>query len=324
MPNGVFEFLDRHSSLILTTHDPADADGLGAEKTFALLAQSLGKQVRVVNSSPTPDKFRFLDPDNTIEAWKTVNRPIDRESALVIFDTADEYHIGDLRQLIPCVAEIFVIDHHEPNSFSSLKGYIDNTASSTCEIVVELAREAGVALTPECARAAYTGLVYDTGFFGYAKTTDRTFKTALALIEAGARPYEVYQELNENTSAGALLLQKIAFSTLEFHHDGRVAVQVLLKKDLESTGAHFEDSENFVNLPLKSREVLVSVLIKQTKEGQTRCSLRSKGTVNVSKIAQALGGGGHVSSAGFRSSLSPDETLTIVLKKIKEEMDKTV
>ena len=323
MSNGVFEFLDRHSSLILTTHDPSDPDGLGAERVFSLIARSMGKTVRIVNSSPTPEKYRFLDPDNAIETWKTLDKPLDRKAALVILDTADEYFIGELRQLIPYAAEVFAIDHHEPNRFSTIKGAIDNTASSTCEMVVDLARQAGISLTPECAHAAYAGMVYDTGFFGYAKTTTRTFRAALTLIEAGAKPYAVYQELNENTSAGALLLQKIAFSTLEFHHDGRVGVQVLSKRDLEATGASFEDSENFVNVPLRSREVLVSVLIKQTREGQTRCSLRSKGTVNVSKIAQTLGGGGHVSSAGFRSSLSPEETLAVVLKKIEEEMGKT-
>jgi len=68
----------------------------------------------------------------------------------------------------------------------------------------------------------------------------------------------------------------------------------------------------------------VSVLIKENREGHVRCSLRSKGTVNVSKIAQGLGGGGHVSSAGFRSLLRPRETLTMVLTKIAEVMDKTL
>ena len=130
--------------------------------------------------------------------------------------------------------------------------------------------------------------------------------------------------MNENNSIEALLLQKKVLSTLEIHNQGRVAVQMVLKDDLESTGAFFEDSENFINIPLKSRDILVSVLIKETREGRVRCSLRSKGTVNVSTIAQGLGGGGHVSSAGFRSLLSPEETLSMALKKIAEEMDKTL
>jgi len=324
MPNEVFQFLDRHSSLILTTHDPADADGLGAQQVFSSIAKSLGKDVRIVNAAPTPQKFRFIDPDNTIETWEAMKETLNREAGLVIFDTADEYHIGDMRQIIPFVPEVFVIDHHEPTKFCTFNGYIDSTASSTCEMVVELAQEAGVVLKPQCAQAAYAGLVYDTGFFAYSKTTIRTFKAALSLVEAGVNPYSAYHEMNETASTGALLLQKIVLSTLEIHNQGRVAVQVVQKKDLEFTGAYYEDSENFVNVPLRAKEILVSVMVKESKDGQIRCSLRSKGTVNVSKIAQSMGGGGHVSSAGFKSSMNIKETLKIILKKIEQEMDKIV
>ncbi|MCL2380342.1 MAG: bifunctional oligoribonuclease/PAP phosphatase NrnA [Treponema sp.] len=324
MTDAVFEFLNRHSSLIITTHDPADADGLGAERVFSFVAQGLGKQVRVVNSSPTPEKFRFIDPDGTIETWEALKETIDRDAGLVILDTSDEYYIGELRGLVPYVPEVFVIDHHEPGKFCAFKGYFDSTASSTCEMVVELAQKAGVGLTGEYARAAYAGLVHDTGFFAYAKTSARTFNAALALVGAGVSPYETYQRLNEDDSAGALLLQKMVFSTLEIHNQGRIAVQVLEKKDLESTGAYLEDSEDFVNIPLKSREILVSVLVKESRDGRVRCSLRSKGTVNVSKVAQSLGGGGHVSSAGFRSPYSVRETLAVVLEKITKEIDKAV
>jgi len=189
-------------------------------------------------------------------------------------------------------------------------------------MMVELALKDGVVLTPECARAAYAGIVYDTGFFAYSKTTERTFRAALALVEAGVKPYEIYREMNENASTGSLLLQKQVLSTLKIQNQGRVAVQMLRKEDLETTGAHYEDAENFINVPLKSREVEVSVLIKENREGQTRCSLRSKGSINVSKIAQALGGGGHVSAAGFKSSLGPNETLEKVLEKVSEALDK--
>jgi len=324
MSASVFQFLDRHSSLILTTHDPADADGLGAQQLFYFIVKSLGKEVRIVNSTPTPEKFRFIDPDNTIEIWENLKETISREAGLIIFDTADEYHIGDMRSIIPYVPEVFVIDHHEPTRFCTFNGYIDNTASSTCEIVVELAQEAGVALKPKFAQAAYAGLAYDTGSFAYSKTTSRTFKAALSLVEAGANPYSAYHQFNETASTGALLLQKIVFSTLEIHSHGRVAVQVVRKKDFEFTGANSEDSENFANVPLRAKEILVSVLVKENKDGQIRCSLRSKGTVNVSKIAQSMGGGGHVSSAGFRSSMNIEETLQIILKKIEKEMDKSV
>ena len=320
MFNAVFEFLSKYSSLIVTTHDIADADGLGAEKVFAQMLKTMGKQARIVNSSPVPDNFRFIDRDATVETWENARETLPPEAALVMLDTADEYNIGELKNLIPKAPEVFVIDHHEPNQFCTFKGFFDSTASSTSELAVELAQAAGVKLTFESAAAAYAGIVYDTGFFAFPKTTARTFRVALSLVEAGVNPNAIYQELNENASTGMILLQKAVLSTLEIHMQGRVAVQVLRKEDLESSGARFEDAENFINVPLKSREIEVSIMIKENREGQIRCSLRSKGKVNVSRIAQSLGGGGHVSAAGFKSSMGAEETLATVLAKVKQAL----
>ena len=322
MLNTVFEFLDRHSSIILTTHHPADADGLGAEKVLSQIIGKKGKEVKIVNSGPVPENFRFLDPSNTIEVWNDVKETLPKEPGLLIVDTADEYNIGDIKEFLPSAREVLVIDHHEPNPFSAFKGLIDSKASSTCELAVELARAADVKITHECALAAYAGIVYDTGFFSYSKTTERTFRAALTLIESGVNPYVVYQELSENGSTGSLLLQKAVLSTMEIHNNGRVAVQVLRKEDLESTGARFEDAENFINIPLKCKDIEVSVLVKENNEGQIRCSLRSKGKINVSKIAQTQGGGGHVSAAGFRSKLGLDETIANILSIISGELGK--
>jgi len=322
MTDVVFDFIKRHNSLVVTTHDNVDADGLGAEQVFYEIAKTLGKEIRIINSQPVPEAFRFIDKGNLIENWDEAKSTIPGGAALVILDTADEYNIGKLKEFIPDAAEVLVIDHHEPNKFSKLKGLIDHTASSASEILVELAQEAGVKLSADTAAAAYAGIVYDTGYFAFSKTTLRTFKAALVLVEAGVVPYETYRELNENTTTSSLILQKLVLSTLELHNSGRVAVQMLRKDDLLESGANYEAAENFVNFPLKCREIQVSVLVKENKEGYVRCSLRSKGNVNVSKIAQALGGGGHVGAAGFKSTLNIDDTLGVVLEKINEEMVK--
>jgi phosphoesterase RecJ-like protein len=263
-----------------------------------------------------------MDTTNTIEVRKNMTELLSKETALVILDTSDEYNIGEIRDIIPHVPEVFIIDHHEPNIFCAFKGYIDNTASSVCELMVELAEAAGVALSLEYAKAAYAGIVYDTGFFAYSKTTARTFKVALALVNAGVNPYEVYRDLNENNSVGTLLLLRKALTSLEVYNHNRVAVQTLRKSDLEHTGTNnYEDTKNFINIPMKIKGIEVSILLKEGKEGQIMCSLRSKGKVNVSKLAQTMGGGGHVTAAGFKTTLSIDETLDITLKKVSEALE---
>jgi phosphoesterase RecJ-like protein len=323
MRQKVLDFINRHTSIVLTTHEGPDADGIGAEILFAHILRSMDKTVRILNMVPVPERFAFMDPRGTIEVWDPEKHgDIPERSALVIVDTADEFNTGGMIKLLPKFREVFVIDHHELGHHSLLDGFIDPGASSTCEMVVEMAESFGIMPDLYAARAAFAGISYDSGSFAYSKTSARTFKAAQILVEAGVIPYEIYGALNENASTSALLLQKQVFSTLEIHAGGRVAVQILRKEDLQSTGANFEDAESFINIPLKSKDILVSIVIKENNEGRIRCSLRSKGQVNVSKIAQHFSGGGHVMAAGFKSTLDLEETLAQVLRKVKSMLDK--
>ena len=321
MLDKILAFFNSYPSFIITTHDPADADGLGTELVLAAVLRSRGKAVRIVNASPVPELFQFMDPVRRIEQWDPdAHWELLEGSALLMVDTSDEYTIGVLRNIIERVPDVFVVDHHEPKPLATLGGIIDPGAAATCELAVEIAIAAGLEPDVDTARAAYAGLVFDTGFFAYSKTTLRTFTAARYLVERGAAPYDIYRQLNENGSTAALLLQQQVLSTLELHAKGAVAAQIMRKEDLAATGARFEDAEGFINIPLRAREIAASVLVKETAEGKVRCSLRSKGAVNVSKIAQAFGGGGHVSAAGFRSDKTIEETLGAVLAKIEREL----
>jgi len=319
----VLSFFEKYQSFILTTHDPADADGLGAELVFAAILKKYGKTFRIINASAVPALFRFMDRGGLVEQWNDEEHgSLPEQSALVILDTSDEYYIGAMKETLKSVREAFAFDHHDPNPRAKLSGMIDASAASTSELAVELALLAGADLDQKTAMAAYTGIVYDTGFFGYPKTSLRTFKAAVKTLEWGAQPNYVYRQLMENVSSSTLLLQKRAFSTLQLYDSGRIAAQMLRKEDLEAVGANFEDSETFVNMPLKSKEVEVSVMIKETPEGEVRCSLRSRGKVNVSKIAQDFGGGGHLTAAGFKSNFSLEETMQKLLADVRARLDK--
>ncbi|MDL2228900.1 bifunctional oligoribonuclease/PAP phosphatase NrnA [Treponema sp. OttesenSCG-928-L16] len=318
------DFIENHSSIILTTHDRPDADGLGAEILLAHVLAQKEKEVRIINSAPIPERFAYMDPGGIVESWDASKHAgLPEKSALIIVDTSDEYNIGLTSEAILSKAKaVFVIDHHELNPLSTLKGYIDPTSSSTCEMIMDIVDCFGISLNRDIAAAAFSGIVYDTGSFAYAKTSERTFKAALTLVKTGIKPYDIYQNLFESSSTGALLLQKKVLSTLEIYNDGNIAVQILRKEDLESTGANFEDAEAFINVPLKSKNVEVSIMIKENHDGSVRCSLRSKGKVSVSKIAQNFSGGGHATAAGFRSKTGIEETLVKVLAKTAEALDK--
>jgi phosphoesterase RecJ-like protein len=317
----IADFITGNTRFVLTTHDSPDADGIGAELALAFILERLGKEALILNASAVPERFRFMDPLNKAGVWdREKHGALPGEAALIILDTSDEFHTGAMKEVIPLFKKAMTIDHHELSPHSTLKGYIDPTAAATCEMIMELAAYFNQPLDSAAATAAFAGLSYDSGSFAYSKTTGRTFTAARTLVEAGAKPYEIHGFLNESDSTASLLLQGRVMASLTLHCGGRAAVMTLGPEDLAATGALFEDAESFVNIPLKSKGVLVSVLLKETEEGKIRCSLRSKGAVNVSKIAQQFSGGGHALAAGFRSDAALGETMNQVLDKIREAL----
>jgi len=319
----LMKFIGRHETILLTTHDPADADGLGAEMIMACILRQQGKKFRIINASATPQHSQFLDPQNIIEQWDDAqHRGLPEQNGMILLDTADADTTGVMKEAVCRAKEVLVIDHHEPKSGLTFEGVSDPTAASTCELTVALAESLLTPIEPQAAFAAYIGIACDTGFFAYPKTGPRTLRAALKLLEYGVEPNEVYRHLHENTSIGALLLQQRAIAGMTLHCKNRVAVQMLRLDDFTAAGALPEDTEGLVNFPLKAKDIVVSLMIKEAQDGRTRCSLRSKGTVNVAKIAQEFSGGGHVNASAFKSKMDINETLAAVLAKIAEHLDR--
>jgi phosphoesterase RecJ-like protein len=319
----LMKFLTQHDMIILTTHDPADADGLGAEQVLACILRQHEKKFRIINASATPQHFQFMDPGNIIEQWDDGQHGgLPAQSGMILLDTADVDNTGVMKEAVCRAKEVLVIDHHEPKPGVCFEGISDPTAASTCELTVALAETLITPIDPQTAFAAYIGIAYDTGFFAYPKTGPRTLRAALLLLEQGVEPNEVYRRLHENTSVGALLLQQRAIAGMTLHCNNRVAVQILHLDDFTAAGALPEDTDGLVNFPLKTKEIIVSLMIKEAQDGKTRCSLRSKGAMNVAKVAQEFNGGGHVNASAFKSKMDIDQTFAAVMAKITEYLDK--
>jgi phosphoesterase RecJ-like protein len=317
----IVDFIVKNTRFVLTTHDTPDADGIGAEIALAFILERLEKEALILNASAVPERFRFMDPLNRVGVWdQEKHRGLPGTSVLIILDTSDEFHTGAMKDRIPLFRESMTIDHHELNPRSLMRGYIDPTAAATCELILDLAAHFNQTLDRIAATAAFAGISYDSGSFSYSKTTARTFRAAQILVEAGAQPYEIHGWLNESASAASLLLQSRVVAGIRLYCEGRVAAMTLRQEDLAATGARFEDAESFINIPLKSREVLVSIMVKENEDGKIRCSLRSKGAVNVSKIARQFSGGGHALAAGFRSDAALEETLDQALEEVRNAL----
>ncbi len=310
-------------SFILTSHESPDGDGLGAMYALCRALVKLGKKATALLSEPLAPKYRFLDARGVFRVADTPDTEgLDPASSmLVILDTNDAQYTGRVAAtLLESVRGHVLIDHHETRGLDASRHFLDSDASSTCEIAFGLIRRLGIPLDPDMAVALYTGIVYDTGSFGYPKTGENTFACALELVRAGVRPYQIHNLLYESSSVASLILRKLVLSTLELHEDNRIAVQVMRAAHLKESGAVYEDSEDLINVPLRSESVQVSVFFKENPAGVLRCSLRSKGTVNVAHIAQGFGGGGHRTAAGFKCPHPLEQAWKSVLDKLKDAL----
>lgn len=317
-------WLRDRDDFVLTTHESPDADGLGSLYALTEALRGIGKRAVSLISERVPAKFAFMDPEGRIGSIVSGDAPLDAAGAtLLVLDTHDPHYLGKVADLLldNVEAKLF-IDHHEPRSVLPEEAWIDPTASSTCEMVHEIILDLEAPLALDAAEALFTGIVYDTGSFIYSKTSARTFACGLDLVGRGVLPYVVHGKMYESSSVGALMLQKLALASLELHNGNRIAVQTMTKADLERSGAQYEDAEDLINIPLQGRSVEVSVLLKQNLEGVLRCSLRSKGGVNVAHIAQNFGGGGHRMAAGFKATLPLEQMKRKVLERIQEALER--
>jgi bifunctional oligoribonuclease and PAP phosphatase NrnA len=317
------EFIQRTRRFIITAHETPDGDAIGSECAMFHALRALGKEALIFNADPTPRKFAYMDRGGIVGVLDgTHPLPDDLESwSLLMLDTNDIRNIGQVSTLVlPRVRECFIIDHHEKEN--ALAGNcILVSASSTCEILYPLFRALGVTVDFPMAQALFTGIVYDTGSFVYPKTTAETFEIARDLVRAGVEPNDIYARVYESNSISALVLQSRVLSTLQLAHDERVAILTLRRQMIVDSGANYEEADQLINIPLKSENIRVSVFFKENLEGLLRCSLRSKGNINVAEIAQSFGGGGHKTAAGFKCRQTLESTQEIVLEKLKAQLE---
>jgi phosphoesterase RecJ-like protein len=312
-------FLRRHDRFVITAHETPDGDAIGSEVAALRALRRMGKRAVIVNADPSPFNFAFLDPGSeTVVLAHAGKLPDDlAESALLVLDVADPTNIGAVSSLVlPRVRDFFYVDHHEITGLDPRHNYVDRDASSTCEILYRLFAELGLAIDYEIAQPLFVGIVYDTGSFVYPKTTASTFGIAQRLVEAGISPNEIYSRIYECRTISFLKLQARVLATLEFHYGYGVAVQTMTAETIRESGSAYEEAQTLINTPLSAEKVKVSLFFKENLEGLVRCSLRSKGDIDVAAIASDYRGGGHRTAAGFKL----DRPLEVVKPEVLQKL----
>jgi bifunctional oligoribonuclease and PAP phosphatase NrnA len=188
-------------------------------------------------------------------------------------------------------------------------------------MVYNLAKAIGAKITPEIASCVYAALLTDTGSFHFSNTTERTFKIASELVRHGAQPAKLSQAIFYNYPYAKVCLVGEVLSTLKRDETGRIAWIRMSKDAMERTGATEDDSDGIINYPLTVGDVEAVAFFRELPNDTFRISLRSKNRVNVARVAEHFGGGGHSNAAGFTIKATFEELSRQVLERLKEAVE---
>lgn len=295
------EIVRANERFLLTSHIRPDCDALGSELGMAGVLESLGKSVRIVNGHKTPPNIAFIDPQKKIQTLHDNVRPdeLTDVQVLMILDTSAWAQLGPMSEVIKASkAHKVLVDHHVGEDELGAEHFKNTSAEATGRLVVEAAEALGVALTPEIAMPLFAAIATDTGWFRFGSAKSGTYRTAAKLIDAGARPDDIYRALYEQDTLARVKLRGEILAHTAAELDGRLAHTYVLREDFAKTGALPSDTEDVINMALAIAGTQVAVILVEQETGGFKISFRSRCAVDCNQVAAQFGGGGHKAAAG--------------------------
>ncbi len=315
MLSQVVELIENKDNFAITTHVKPDGDGVGSSLGLCWLLKSLGKNAEVVVSGPVPQAYSSLPGADEIRDVSYLNGKYD---AVFVIECSDIERPG----IAGLENQLTVnIDHHATSEHFGTINWIDSTASAVGEMIYNLCKAIGGKITKEIAECVYMALVTDTGSFHFSNTTDRTLKVASELVKAGAKPSKIGEAVYNNYPWSRIELMRQVLETVKRDESGRIAMMRQTLAMRENAGANDGDNNGFVNIPLAARDVLAVVYMREVAPGKYRASLRSKGNINVARVAESFGGGGHRNAAGLSIDGDWDECEREIVAALTEAVD---
>jgi len=321
------ELINKSSNILITSHTKPDGDACGCIAAMCDALEALGKNVTPLLLSAVPQWYGFLFAekptvlDEDIQLDELIEGRLGKFDLIVIVDTNSQSQLVKFNDYLKQNDKpVLVIDHHTIANGLDAVELVDSNAASAGMIVLDLLKYAGWPVTEKIAEALFVAVATDTGWFQFSNSDSRVYRACAELIDAGVKPTQIYDHLYLNFSYPRFKLMAGMLDKLELFLDGRFAVMQITRQDFERTGAAYSDTENLINECHRIESVKASALFIELKDGRIRCSLRSRGPVDVSKIAAKFGGGGHIMAAGTFLPGPLENAKKLILDEVSERL----
>ena len=306
----------------ITYHVSPDGDAVGSVLALLNALRSLNKECYVISKDSVSDNLKYLKGSDEITG--DITEAKDETDIIVVLDCGNLDRVS--ANLEEFTGKIINIDHHLSNDKYGDINYIDSKAAATAEIIFELVNIMGIDfsiendITKDIGTCIYTSIVTDTGGFRHSNVTDRTHNICSTLKKIDVNNTFIYQSLFDNKEFNRIKIIGKALSKMELILGGKVALIELNKTFADEFGGEIGDTSDIISYGLQIKGVEVTLLLKEVEDG-VKASLRAKSYVDVRKIAEVFGGGGHVRASGIKiKNVSMEEAKYEILNEIQKEL----
>lgn len=262
-----------------------------------------------------PNSYKFIKATDDIRHEIPEGKIYD---LFICLDCGDAYRLGFSGELFEMARHTLCVDHHVTNESFAEENYIEPDASSTSELVYNLIPQEKI--TKEIAEALFMGIAHDTGVFQYSCTAPSTFRAAAVLQEKGVDVEKIVNKTfyektyRQNQVLGRALLESILFL------DGKCIVSAISLKDMEFYQVQPKHLDGIVSQLKMTKGVEVAIFIYELEPGVYKVSLRSADQVDVGKVAQYFGGGGHRKAAGCTMPGTVHDVMNNLIGQVERQL----
>lgn len=295
---SVLDTIRRHQKFLVTTHHNPDADAVSSALAMASYLKSLGKKVYVLNEDACPQWLEFLPLTSMFKKASSFKK-IDYQVAIVL-DCGDLKRVGGVSQFFQKGKPLINIDHHVTNDKFGSINVIQPKASSTCEMVFDLLKEAKHTLNKNLAILLYAGIMTDTGSFRYENTSAYSHAVVEKLMAFKISATQMYDQLYVGIPVADMKLFSEVIHNAKLTDNNRIYCVALSKKVMSRFSDSFDLKEKLFNFLRSVKGIEVVAILTELNAKEVRVNLRSQNNFNVAALAQQFDGGGHIKAAGCK------------------------
>ena len=311
--DNIISSIESAKRVLILTHESPDGDAVGSSLGMYIALRRLKKDVDVVI-----DEYSWVF--NFLPYIDEVKREASGEYDLVIvLDCATRKRLYDPSGIVDKSRLVISIDHHASNNYFADYNYVEGNSPAASQVIIKVLKRLGVSLTKEICECLIAGIITDTGGFRFSTVNDETFEFAAKILDLGVNISDIYIRVFQTKSKAQFRLGQIANSRLELLYKDKIAFTYITLADEKNCKALKGDHEGIVNVGQSIEGVEVSVFLHECDKG-FKVSLRSNNSIDVARIAELFGGGGHVNASGCLIEDSLDNVKNMVIKEVKRAL----